>query len=65
MPILLGKFHFLLYLLVAAMRPRMLVTLDEELKPLPVAVRVGQAVDVVELVEEEVALGRLCLKFVV
>ena len=29
------------------MRPRMLVTLDEELKPLPVSVRVGQAVDTV------------------
>merc|ERR1712087_1076197 len=41
--IVLGKFHFLLYLLVAAMRPRMLVTLDEDLKPLPVTVRVGQA----------------------
>ena len=29
------------------MQPRMLVTFDEELNPLPVSVRVGQAVDVV------------------
>ncbi len=28
-------------------QPRMLITLDENLKPLPVPVRVGQAVDVV------------------
>jgi len=29
------------------MYPRMLMTFDEDLKPLPVSVRVGQAVDVV------------------
>ena len=45
--IILGKYHFLLYTLVAAMRPRMLVTVDEALKPLPVSVRVGEAVDTV------------------
>lgn len=39
--------HYLLYYLVTAMHPRFLVTLDEELKPLTVNVRVGQAVDVV------------------
>ncbi|KAI0165477.1 armadillo-type protein [Xylariaceae sp. FL1272] len=39
--------HYLLYFLVTAMHPRFLVTLDEELKPLTVNVRVGQAVDVV------------------
>lgn len=39
--------HYLLYFLVTAMQPRMLVTLDEDLKPLSVNVRVGQAVDVV------------------
>ncbi|ROT41827.1 26S proteasome regulatory subunit rpn-1 [Sodiomyces alkalinus F11] len=39
--------HYLLYFLVTAMHPRFLVTLDEELKPLKVNVRVGQAVDVV------------------
>lgn len=39
--------HYLLYFLVTAMHPRFLVTLDEDLKPLSVNVRVGQAVDVV------------------
>lgn len=39
--------HYLLYFLVTAMHPRFLVTLDENLKPLKVNVRVGQAVDVV------------------
>jgi 26S proteasome regulatory subunit N1 len=39
--------HYLLYYLVTAMHPRFLVTLDEELKPVQVNVRVGQAVDVV------------------
>ncbi|KIN00311.1 hypothetical protein OIDMADRAFT_54909 [Oidiodendron maius Zn] len=41
------KSHYLLYYLVTAMHPRFLITLDEELKPLTVNVRVGQAVDVV------------------
>lgn len=45
--IILGKYHYLMFMLSTAMQPRMLVTLDEELKPLPVTVRVGQAVDVV------------------
>lgn len=44
---ILGDNHYLLYYLVTAMHPRFLVTLDEELKPLQVNVRVGQAVDVV------------------
>ncbi|KAK7757703.1 proteasome regulatory particle base subunit [Diatrype stigma] len=39
--------HYLLYFLVTAIHPRFLVTLDENLKPLTVNVRVGQAVDVV------------------
>ncbi len=39
--------HYLLYFLVTAMHPRFLVTLDEDLNPLKVNVRVGQAVDVV------------------
>lgn len=43
----LGDSHYLLYFLVTAMHPRFLVTLDEDLKPLQVTVRVGQAVDVV------------------
>ena len=45
--IVLGKHHFLLFLLCAAMRPRMLITVDAEGKPLAVSVRVGQAVDTV------------------
>jgi len=44
---ILGKSHYLLYGLATAMQPRMLVTFDEELRALPVSVRVGQAVDVV------------------
>lgn len=43
----LADSHYLLYFLVTAMHPRFLVTLDEDLKPLTVNVRVGQAVDVV------------------
>jgi 26S proteasome regulatory subunit N1 len=39
--------HYLLYFLVTSMHPRFLVTLDENLQPLTVNVRVGQAVDVV------------------
>ena len=39
--------HYLLYFIVTAMHPRFLVTLDEDLKPLKVNVRIGQAVDVV------------------
>ncbi|KAJ6734148.1 26S PROTEASOME NON-ATPASE REGULATORY SUBUNIT [Salix purpurea] len=42
-----GKYHYVLYFLVLAMQPRMLLTVDENLKPLSVPVRVGQAVDVV------------------
>ncbi|KAF8252120.1 26S proteasome regulatory complex, non-ATPase subcomplex, Rpn1 subunit [Wilcoxina mikolae CBS 423.85] len=44
---ILGSHHYLLYFIVPAMHPRFLITLDEEMKPLPVSVRVGQAVDVV------------------
>ena len=44
---ILGKSHYLLYGLVPAIQPRMLVTFDEKLNSLPVSVRVGQAVDVV------------------
>jgi 26S proteasome regulatory subunit N1 len=44
---ILADSHYLLYFLVTAMHPRFLVTLDEDLKPLQVNVRVGQAVDVV------------------
>ncbi|EOD43556.1 Proteasome/cyclosome regulatory subunit [Neofusicoccum parvum] len=43
----LSDSHYLLYFMVTAMQPRFLITLDEDLKPLTVNVRVGQAVDVV------------------
>ncbi|KAL5573576.1 hypothetical protein UlMin_023173 [Ulmus minor] len=45
--LILGKYHYVLYFLALAMQPRMLMTVDENLKPLSVPVRVGQAVDVV------------------
>lgn len=45
--ILLGQYHYLLYFLAAAMQPRMLVTLDEDMEPKAVNVRVGAAVDTV------------------
>ena len=44
---ILAESHYLLYFIVTAMHPRFLVTLDENLKPLQVNVRIGQAVDVV------------------
>ncbi|KAI0065263.1 26S proteasome regulatory complex non-ATPase subcomplex Rpn1 subunit [Artomyces pyxidatus] len=43
----LDKYHWMLYFLVPAMYPRFLISLDEELEPKPVTVRVGTAVDVV------------------
>ncbi|KAJ1562561.1 proteasome regulatory particle base subunit, partial [Nowakowskiella sp. JEL0078] len=45
--LILGKSHWMLYYIVSAIYPRFLITLDENLKTLPVTVRVGQAVDVV------------------
>jgi len=45
--LVLGQAHYMLYNLVLAMHPRMLMTFDEDLNPLPVLVRVGQAIDVV------------------
>ncbi|XP_009354293.1 26S proteasome non-ATPase regulatory subunit 2 homolog A [Pyrus x bretschneideri] len=45
--IILAKYHYILYFITLAMQPRMLLTVDENLKPLSVPVRVGQAVDVV------------------
>lgn len=43
---ILGKYPYMLYILVLALQPRMLLTMDEDLEPLFVPVRVGQAVDV-------------------
>ena len=40
--VILGKSHYVLYYLVSAMQPRMLVTFGEDLRALPVSVRVGQ-----------------------
>jgi hypothetical protein len=37
----LEKYHWMLYFLVPAMYPRFLITLDEDLEPKPVTVRVG------------------------
>jgi len=44
---ILGKSHYMLFCLVTAMYPRMLMTFDVNMKPLPVSVRVGQAVDTI------------------
>lgn len=44
---LAGKHHYLMYFLATAMKPRMLLTLDEDGKLLPVPCRVGAAVDTV------------------
>jgi 26S proteasome regulatory subunit N1 len=46
-PVILGNYHWLLYYLTPAVRPRSLITLTEDLEFLPVTVRVGQAVDTV------------------
>jgi 26S proteasome regulatory subunit N1 len=42
-----GRLHTMLYYLVLAMYPRMMFALDEDLKPIQVDIRVGQAVDTV------------------
>lgn len=44
---LLDKYHYIMYYLCCAINPRMLMTVDEELNPLAVNVRVGQAVETV------------------
>lgn len=45
--VILRDSHYMLYFLTLAIQPRMLVTFNEDLEPLPITVRVGQAVDVV------------------
>ncbi|TPX59356.1 hypothetical protein PhCBS80983_g02503 [Powellomyces hirtus] len=45
--LIFARGHYLLYHLIISAYPRLLMTLDENLKPLRVTVRVGQAVDVV------------------
>ena len=44
---ILDKVHYILYYITSAMNPRMLITVDEEFQPIPVSVRVGQAVETV------------------
>jgi len=44
---IVGDSHYLLYFMATAISPRFLITLDEDLKPVTVNVRVGQAVDIV------------------
>jgi 26S proteasome regulatory subunit N1 len=44
---ILGKHHYLLYFLTAAMNPRVLSTVDAELNPVPATCRVGLAVETV------------------
>ncbi|KAK9476513.1 armadillo-type protein [Lipomyces japonicus] len=44
---ILDNSHYLLYFLTLSQHPRFLITLDTDLKPIQVNVRVGQAVDVV------------------
>lgn len=44
---ILSKQHYLLYTLACAIRPRMLFAVDEDMEPLSVNVRVGQAVETV------------------
>lgn len=46
-PKFIMEHHYLLFFLNAAARPRVLITVDEDLNELPVTVRVGKAVDVV------------------
>ena len=50
--VILGKSHYVLFNLVSAMQPRMLVTFDTELRPLPVSVRVGQVSHVSHVAEK-------------
>lgn len=44
---ILGNYHYLLYNLVLSLYPRYLITLNGELKSVPISVRIGQAVDTV------------------
>lgn len=61
--VILGKSHYILYGLVAAMQPRMLVTFDEELRPLPVSVRVGQVTSLLLLLTGKMEVRVLLVFF--
>ena len=54
--VVLDKYHWMLYYLVPAIYPRFMITLDEDLKNLPVTVRVGQ-------VDYNFSSSRLCFFF--
>merc|ERR1711943_65216 len=43
----LGKWHWMMYFLACSMYPRMLITVDADMQPVPCSVRVGKAVDTV------------------
>ena len=45
--LMLGKWHWMIYFLACSMYPRMLVTVDADMQPVPCSVRVGMAVDTV------------------
>ncbi len=45
--LMLGKWHWMMYFLACSMYPRMLVTVDADMQPVPCSVRVGMAVDTV------------------
>ena len=53
---MLDKYHWMLYYLVPAMYPRFMITLDEDLKNLPVTVRVGQVRQVFDFLRLFVSL---------
>ena len=42
-----GKYQFLLYSLALAMKPKLVMTVDEQLKPKDVQLMIGQAIDIV------------------
>jgi 26S proteasome regulatory subunit N1 len=44
---ILDKYHYLLFYVAGAMNPRLLLTVNEDLEPIQVNVRVGQAVETV------------------
>ena len=45
--LILKKHQFLIYSLALAMKPKLVMTVDENLKPVPASLMIGQAVDIV------------------
>ncbi|KAH7849486.1 hypothetical protein Vadar_018571 [Vaccinium darrowii] len=56
---MLGNYQFLLYFLALAMRPSMLMTVNENLKPVSVPVRVGKVVDVATVADQSNTISQL------